>query len=122
MTLDRRGLLATGLLMALGGCATPDHRVISAAAGSEASGLEAVKVKAEPSLLSVEAKSGGCSRKEDFTFYVERTDEMATIAFARKRLDPCEEPNATIVMYFTYWELGLEHEARIKVLNPVLRP
>jgi hypothetical protein len=119
MRLDRRRLLATGLLLALGGCATPRGVVLVAGTRGETAALEPLKkVSADSNGLTIEVVSNGCTRREDFVFYLDRLGGEPAIAFARKRLDACHGPSSTVVLAFAYAELGLAPRGRLWVLNP----
>jgi hypothetical protein len=116
MSPDRRGLLATGLLLALGACATSRGVTLVTRPGQEAGELEALRrVVAGPDGLTLRVASSGCTRKEDFVFYVR--DE--TVAFARKRLDVCRGAPTETELAFSYDELGVAAQGRLVVLNPV---
>ncbi|WP_372786353.1 hypothetical protein [Phenylobacterium sp.] len=70
--------------------------------------------------LTIRVASNGCTRKADFTFYVERRPESATLAFARKRVDMCR----SFVMgrqeiVFPWSELGVDPRAQFFLLNPL---
>jgi hypothetical protein len=107
--------------MALGGCATmaeppkvtPATRaygelepLYSAAAGREA--------------LIIQVGSNGCTAKADFAFYVERRGEAVTLAFGRKRVDPCKSfAQGKTALSFTWEELGLAPRASVVLLNPL---
>jgi len=121
MTLDRRGLLATGLLLALGGCATRRGVTLVAVRMEEAGELETLSaVTAGPDGLTLRATSNGCTRKEDFVFYVDHAATPPTVAFARKRLDGCPaRTSGGATLTFSYGELGLTGHGRLAVLNPV---
>jgi hypothetical protein len=121
MTLDRRGLLATGLALALGGCAGRGGVSLVAGAGAGAAGLETLRsVAAGPKGLTIRVASSGCVRKEDFAFYVDRTGVPPTIAFARKRLETCHAATpGEAALTFTYQELGVADRGRLAVLNPL---
>jgi len=116
MSLDRRGLLATGLLLGLGGCATSRGVTLVARPGQDAGELETLRgAVAGPTGLVLSVLSNGCTTKSDFVFYV----RDGTVAFARKRLDVCKaRPNVTKVS-FSYEELGLEGTETVRLLNPV---
>jgi len=119
MRLDRRRLLATGLLLALGGCTTPRGITLVAGARSETAALEPLKqVSADRDGVTIGVISTGCTRKEDFAFYIDRSGAEPAIAFARKRLDACHDPASTIALTFAYAELGLAPSGRLRLLNP----
>ena len=119
MTLDRRGLLATGLLLALGGCASQGGvRLIAGAAGpGELETLDAAA--ASPGGLTLRVASHGCTTKADFTFYIDRAGREPAIAFARRRLDVCRAAPDVVELSFGYEELGLRRGGAVRLLNPV---
>ena len=119
MTVDRRGLLAAGLLLALGGCAARGGaRLVTTAAGPGE--LETLKAAtATPDGLVLSVASRGCTAKMDFTFYVDRAGGELAIAFARKRLDVCRAAPGVTELRFGYAELGLAGGETIRLLNPV---
>ncbi|MGR4863023.1 hypothetical protein [Caulobacter sp. LARHSG274] len=120
MTLDRRGLLAAGLALGLGGCAGRGGvRLVATATGPGE--LETLKaISADAAGLTIRVASHGCTRKADFAFYVDRTGLQPTIAFARKRLDVCPAlETGEAVLAFSYAELGVSGQGRLVVLNPV---
>ena len=120
MTLDRRGLLATGLLLlALGGCAGRGVLLVAGATGETAE-LESLKaITASPAGLTLRVASSGCTRKADFAFYVDHAASPPTVAFARKRLDICHAEAGEVELSFSYAELGVSGQGRLVVLNPV---
>ena len=119
MTLDRRGLLATGLLLALGGCATRGGaRLIAGATGpGELESLEAASAGVDG--LTLRVASHGCTTKADFAFYIDRSGREPAIAFARKRLDVCRAAPEVVELRFSYEELGLSGGGTVRLLNPV---
>ncbi|CAN5293127.1 hypothetical protein BH10PSE3_BH10PSE3_14020 [soil metagenome] len=121
MGLDRRGLLATGLLLALGGCATSRGVTLVMGATSETAELEALKaITAGPDGLTLRVASGGCTRKEDFVFYLDRAATPPTVAFARKQVDGCHGTPGEVEVVFSYAELGAPGQGRLAVLNPLV--
>jgi hypothetical protein len=120
MSLDRRGLLATGLLLALGGCATSRGMTLVMGATGETAELEALKaITAGPEGLTLRVASRGCTRKEDFAFYLDHAASPSTVAFARKRVDSCHGTSGEVALAFSYAELGVSGQGRLAVLNPV---
>ena len=120
MTLDRRRLLATGLLLALGGCATRGGVTLVMRPGQETGELEALKgAQAGPEGLALKVLSHGCTTKADFTFYTGQDGRDYTIAFARKRLDVCKAAPNVVEISFSYDELGLAGARTVRLLNPV---
>ena len=120
MSLDRRGLLATGLLLALSGCATSRGVTLVAGASGETAELEALKaITAGPEGLTLRVASSGCTRKEDFAFYLDHAASPPTVAFARKRVDGCHGASSFVEVDFSYDELGLAGVGTVRLLNPV---
>jgi len=120
MSLDRRGLLATGLLLVLGGCATSRGVTLVAGASGETAELEALKAAvAGLDGLKLRVVSHGCTRKEDFAFYVDHAATPPTVAFARKRVDACHGVSNLVEVGFSYDELGLAGAGTVRLLNPV---
>lgn len=123
MTLDRRGLLATGLLLALGGCVGRGGVTLVAGGRNAPAELEALKaVEADDSGLTLRVASTGCTSRDDFTFYVDRSGSQPAVAFARKKLDLCRRAPTTAALRFSYQELGVSGQGRLAVLNPVGGP
>jgi hypothetical protein len=121
MTLDRRRLLVAGALLALGGCATSPRVTLVAGRIGETEELEPLKaVTAGADGLTIRVASTGCTRKEDFAFYVDHAGPQPTIAFARKRVDGCRAAPGGVELSFSYQELGVAGQARLAVLNPVV--
>ena len=119
--MTRRGLLIAGALV-LAGCATGPVVVAPGAGPQE---LEPIySVLATRAGLTIRVNSGGCTKKADFTFFVERKGETAaSVAFARKRLDICRSFAAAHAdLDFSFEELGLARGALIFVLNPLNGP
>jgi hypothetical protein len=120
MALDRRRLLATGLLLVLGGCATSRGVTLVLDATGETAELEALRaVAAGPDGLTLRVSTNGCTRKEDFAFYVDHATTPPTVAFARKRVDSCHGAAGDVALGFSYAELGVPGQGRLAVLNPV---
>ena len=121
MTFDRRRLLAVGLSLALGGCAGRGGGVTLVAGGRSAPAeLEALSaLEADVTGLTLRVASTGCTTRDDFTFYVDRSGPQPAVAFARKRLDLCRRAPTTTAVRFSYQELGVPGQGRLTVLNPV---
>lgn len=120
---DRRRLLAAGLLLALGGCAGGGGVTLVADGGNAPGELETLSaLEADASGLTLTVASTGCTRRDDFTFYVDRSAAQPTVAFARKRLDVCRRASTTAILRFSYQELGVPGRGRLTVLNPVGAP
>jgi hypothetical protein len=70
--------------------------------------------------LTLRVASNGCTARPDFAFYVERRGGGATLAFARKHVDPCKSfAMGKAEIAFTWAELGLDPKAPVFLLNPV---
>ncbi len=116
--MNRRLLLLAGLGL-LTGCATAPALQTSAEATHPE--LEAVySATAGREALIIQVASNGCTRKDDFVFYVERRGPAATVSFARKRVDKCRSfAMGKTDLRFTWAELGLEPQAPVFLLNPL---
>jgi hypothetical protein len=116
--LSRRFLLAGTL--ALAGCASLPRSQAWPTMGPFPE-LEAVRsVRVTPGGLSVEVASRGCAAPPDLAFFVERRDGVATVAFARRRLQTCREaPGGWVEVTFTREALGLKPDEPVFVLNPL---
>ena len=120
MSLDRRRLLAAGLFLALGGCVGRGGVTLVNGGRNAPGELETLRgLQVDASGLTLTVASTGCTRREDFTFYVDRSAAQPTVAFARKRLDLCRRTPTTAVLRFSYQELGVPGRGRLAVLNPV---
>jgi hypothetical protein len=117
--MDRRILLIASLAL-LAGCATAPTP-IAAPAGAGFDLLEPVyQVTAGREALTIRVASSGCTKKEDFAVFIEKTPAGPRVAFGRKRIDTCRAfamGHADIA--FTWAELGLDGRTAVFVLNPV---
>jgi len=119
--MDRRAVLAGGLLAAAGWVVRPRAQAAALQPGLEI--LEPIyAVSATPQGLALRVASKGCAAKADFTFYLDRKPGAVSVAFARKRLETCKPAagrggHADLV--FTYAELGVGAETPLLVLNPI---
>jgi hypothetical protein len=118
--MHRRFVLIAGLIV-LSGCAAIPPQIL-APPGSALGELEPLyAASAGRAGLTIEVKTSGCTAKTDFAFFVERKDGTVSLAFGRKRLDPCKSfAMGKIALSFTYDELGLAPDAPIFLLNPLL--
>ncbi|MDP3747209.1 MAG: hypothetical protein Q8Q88_09200 [Phenylobacterium sp.] len=116
--MNRRLFLVAGLAL-VSGCATAAPPIV-APAGSALSELEPLySASAGREALTIRVSSNGCTRKEDFSFFVERRGEAVTLAFGRKRLDPCRSfAMGHTDLTFTYEELGVGQRTPLFLLNP----
>lgn len=114
-----RRLLLIGALSLLAGCATAAPPIL-APAGSSLAELEPLySASAGREALTIRVASNGCTRKEDFAFFVERKGDAVTLAFGRKRLDPCKSfAMGHTDLTFTYGELGVADRTPLFLLNP----
>ena len=117
--MHRRLLLIAGLSL-LAGCATPTAPPILAPAGSALGELEGLySASAGREALTIRVASSGCTKKEDFAFFVERRGDAVTLAFGRKRLDPCKSfAMGHTDLTFSYAELGIGPRTLLFLLNP----
>ena len=120
--LTRRLLLAGTL--ALAGCASLPSPEPYPATGPFPE-LEPVRlIRIGPQDLSLEVASRGCGLRPDLTFFVERRGGVATVAFARRRMQTCRDTSEIWVeVVFSRKELGLSADEPIFLLNPLaVRP
>jgi len=121
--MNRRGLLICMGALALTGCASqpPLPQPSPGKPGADPSELEALyAVTPGREGLTVRVASSGCTRKEDFAFYVERKGLVPTLAFGRKRLDTCRSfAAAQAELMFSWSELGLAPNGDFALLNPL---
>ena len=106
--------------LALAGCAaTPPPRLSPA---------EPVLPELEPlyaavagrDALTIRVNSNGCTQKADFAFHLERRGEAVTLAFGRKRIDPCKSfAPGNVELAFTWEELGVPARTPVFLLNPL---
>jgi len=117
--MTRRAMLLAGLTL-LAGCSTdgPPTFIVSEAVNPA---LEPVySAVAGPDALRIQVASNGCTKREDFAFYVERKGGDVTVSFARKKLDPCRSfAMGKTELAFTWTELGLIQRSEVFLLNPL---
>ena len=116
--MNRRTLLIAGALL-LSGCVAPRA---AAPVGAGFDLLEPVyTVSADDEVLAIRVASNGCTKKEDFAFFVERTPAGARVAFGRKRLDTCRTfARGRVELRFTWEELGLDGRSGVFLANPLV--
>jgi hypothetical protein len=129
--MHRRFVILAGLAL-LTGCAStppdmasgpgPAPRPILAPPGSSLSELEPLYAAwAGRDGLTLSVASSGCTRKEDFAFFVERRGETVSLAFGRKRLDTCKSfAIGRTQIVFSYSELGVGSRTPLFLLNPLV--
>jgi hypothetical protein len=107
--------------LALAGCASLPPRPIMAP-GSGLAELEPLyAARAGHDALTIRVSSNGCTRKDDFAFYVERKGDAVTLAFGRKRLDTCKSfAMGHEDLTFSWAELGLGSRTPVFLLNPLV--
>ena len=117
--MNRRLFLVAAL--ALGGCATTREPPAIAPASAALGELEPLySAQAGRQALVIRVASNGCTAKADFAFYVERRGEAVTLAFGRKRVDPCKSfAMGHAELTFTWEELGLAPRTPVYLLNPL---
>ena len=107
--------------MALGGCATAPSLPTVTPAPKAYGELEPLySAQAGRDALTIQVGSNGCTAKADFAFYVERRGEAVTLAFGRRRVDPCRSfVQGKTALSFTWEELGLAPRGSVVLLNPL---
>lgn len=117
--MNRRLFLVAAL--ALGGCATTAEPPAITPASAVLGELEPLyAAQAGRQALTIRVASNGCTAKADFAFYVERRGEAVTLAFGRKRIDPCKAfAMGQAELAFTWEELGLSPRTPVYLLNPL---
>ena len=118
--MNRRLFLLAGLAT-LSACATRPV-LVAAPQSSRLEELEPIYgVTSDWRGLTITVATRGCTRKEDFVFFVDRHIGTAGIAFARRRLETCPtSPRpARAAIQFSFSELHLTAGTQIYVLNPV---
>ena len=118
-----RRLLLVGTL-ALAGCTSLPRPEPYPATGPYPE-LEPVRlIRIGPQDLSLEVASRGCGVRPDLTFFVERRGGVATVAFARRRMQTCRDTSeAWVEVVFSRKALGLSADEPVFLLNPLaVRP
>lgn len=120
VSFNRRVLLA-GLL--LSGCATvrsAPPRLVPAGPHALPELEPLAAARAERGGLVIVLRSKGCLSKDDVRFFVEREGRVATVAFARRRLETCKAaaPIET-ELRFGWRDLGVADASAVQILNPI---
>ncbi|MFN3574914.1 MAG: hypothetical protein ACK4TR_15425 [Phenylobacterium sp.] len=119
--MTRRGLMLASVLILLSGCATVPPPILAPSSAPLAELEPLYSATARGRELTIRVASNGCTTKADFAFYVERQGEAVTLAFGRKRVDPCRSLVAGHVdLSFSYEELGLKPRDPVFLLNPLV--
>lgn len=114
--MNRRFLLLGAL--ALSSCATVRPTGQGPATLGELEPLYAASAGREK--ITIKVASNGCTAKPDFAFYVERKGDAVTLAFGRRRIDPCKSfAMGQTELSFTWVELGLPPRTPVVLLNPL---
>ena len=118
--MNRRGFVLAAAAV-LGGCATAPRSLVGAG-GAALAELETIQgARAGREALTIRVASRGCTGKADFAFHVERKGGAVTLAFGRRRLDPCRSlVGGATQLTFTWAELGVPPGARVVLLNPLV--
>ena len=117
--MNRRAFILASL--ALAGCATAPRPAVTPVALGLGELEPLYRAEAGREALTISVASNGCTAKADFAFYVERKGEAVTLAFGRKRLDPCKSfAMGRVDLAFTWAELGLPPQTPVFLLNPLV--
>ncbi|MBI1405153.1 MAG: hypothetical protein GC145_03390 [Caulobacter sp.] len=111
----RHALLAALLLVSA--CATKAVYSSPDAGMVELEPLLAAEVRSDA--LVIRVRSNGCTRKEDFAFFVERAGNRVAVAFGRKKIDVCKAAPRPMDIAFSYEELGLKPSQSVAIVNPL---
>ncbi|MDP1737683.1 MAG: hypothetical protein Q8L23_09605 [Caulobacter sp.] len=116
--MNRRVLIIAGALL-LSGCVTTP---VAAPGGAGFDLLEPLYAAvAGRDALTIRVASNGCTKKEDFAFFVEKTPAGPRVAFGRKKLDTCRSfAMGSTELSFTWTELGLDGRTPVFVVNPLV--
>ena len=117
--MHRRFVILASLSL-LAGCATAPRPPVVAPAPSTLGELEPLySADAGREAITIRVASNGCTKKEDFAFFLDHRGETVTLAFGRKRVDVCRSfAMGHADLTFTYAELGLAARAPVFILNP----
>lgn len=117
--MNRRLFLIAGLSLAAAGCAATPPPIVAPASFSLGELEPLYAARAERDAIHIRVASNGCTRKEDFAFFIEPKGDATTVAFGRKRLDTCQSfVMGQTELSFTYEELGVAKRTPLFVLNP----
>lgn len=114
--------MLAGAALTLTGCATTPGRAAAQSGQSwpELEPLLAAEMSGD--VVTIRVVSKGCADRADFVFWVERWDDHAVVAFARRRLETCRGAKGSATLTFSYSELGLTSGQRIVIANSVNSP
>lgn len=114
-----RRLLILASAAVLAGCVTTRPPPIIAPGSSLAELEPLYAARAGRDAITIRVSSNGCTKKEDFAFFLERKGEALTLAFGRRKLDTCRSfAMGSAEITFTYAELGVGPRATVFILNP----
>ncbi len=107
-------------ILAMAGCAAVPRGSPYPAAGPFPE-LEPVRlVRSGPEGLVIGVSSRDCAGRPDIVFHIEHRGGLATVAFARRRLQNCSDDMSNWVeVGFTRAELGLAAGEPVFLLNPL---
>lgn len=124
--MTKQGLIAasTASALMLAGCVIVDADVTERDWGGGDFGyLYGAEISVRGPEITIVAHSNGCTRKEDFRFVVrDHGDNEYGVGFRRDRPDNCKAlvPDGHR-MTWSFSELGLPHDASVRIINPVGR-
>jgi hypothetical protein len=118
--MTRRLMVLAAAAAVLGACATRPPPILAPAASPLAELEPLYAVQAGRRDVTIRVVSFGCTAKADFAFFVERQGQATTLAFGRRRVDPCRAAAHHVDLTFTYEELGLSAREPVFMLNPLI--
>lgn len=117
--MNRRLLLVSAL--ALSACATAPPPVVSRSPATYSELEPIYRVDASRDALLIVVASNGCTAKTDFNVSLERTGGALSLAFGRKRVDPCKSlAQGRVEIRFSWLELGVPAGTQVFLLNPMV--
>ncbi len=117
--MHRRFLILASLSL-LAGCATAPRPGVAPAPLPLGELEPLYSAEAGREAITIRVASNGCTKKEDFAFFLDHRGEAVTLAFGRRRVDVCRSfAMGHADLTFTYAELGVAPRTPLFLLNPL---